>query len=274
MRVDGGVNDVNQRLLTEARRLPAPVDSWMAALAIDVSMILAGKSRTQVAQLWSATGRHLCEIAVNEHYPFNRNSPSDISIEDFSRLFAPNGQLDRFFRDNLQSVVDTSSRPWRWRSGYGKIGTTSDSLDAFERAATIRDAFFATGGASPLLNFDVTPVALDAVSTVVLLGNGEQELTYDHGPVRPYTITWPSSSGSRQARVSFQPSDAGSTLTRTGPWALFRLIDSGARKAAQDRFLVTFSAGNHNATFDIRTGSALNPLTLPALREFRCPKEL
>lgn len=274
LRLDGGINDVNQRLLADARRFPAPVDAWMAALATDVSTIVTGKSRTQVGQLWTATSRRLCEIAVNDHYPFNRNSPSDISIEDFSRLFGPNGQLDRFFRDNLQFVVDTSSRPWRWRSGYGKVGTTSEALEAFERAAAIREAFFATGGASPVLNFDVTPVALDALSTVVLLGNGDQEVTYNHGPVRPYSMTWPSNSGARQARLSFQPSNIGSTMTRTGPWALFRLIDAGTKKVAQDRMLVTFAAGDHSATFDIRTGSALNPLTLPALREFRCPKEL
>ena len=274
LRLNSGINDVNQRLLADARRFPTPVDAWMAALATDVSTIVTGKSRTQVGQLWTATSRRLCEIAVNDHYPFNRNSPADISLEDFSRLFGPNGQLDRFFRDNLQSVVDTSSRPWRWRSGYGKVGATSESLEAFERAATIREAFFATGGASPVLTFDITPVALDALSTVVLLGNGDQEVTYNHGPVRPFAMTWPSNSGARQARLSFQPSNVGSTMTRTGPWALFRLIDAGTKKVAQDRILVTFAAGDHRATFDIRTGSALNPLTLPALREFRCPKEL
>jgi type VI secretion system protein ImpL len=274
LRIDGGLTEANQRLLDEARRLPAPVDTWMAGLATDVSTLVTGTSRAQVAQQWSANSRRLCEVAVNEHYPFSRNSSSDISIEDFSRLFGPNGQFDRFFRENLQTVVDTSSRPWRWRSGYGKVGASSESLEAFERAAMIRDAFFTTGGASPLLNFEVTPVALDGLSTLVLLANGEQEITYNHGPVRPYMMSWPSSAGARQARLSFQPSDAGSTLTRSGQWALFRLIDSGIKRAAQDRILVTFSSGNHSATFDIHTGSALNPLTLPALREFRCPKEL
>jgi type VI secretion system protein ImpL len=273
LRVDGGMNEANQALLTEARRVPVPVDSWMAALATDVSMIAIGKSRNHAAQAWSAGGRHLCEIAVNDHYPFNRSAPSDISIEDFTRLFAPNGQLDKFFRENLEPLVDTSSKPWHWRAGFGKVGESSASLDAFERAATIRDAFF-NGGTAPLLNFDVTPVALDAVSTTVLLANGEQEVTYNHGPVRPYTISWPNSTGPRQARLSFQPSDAGSTLTRTGPWALFRLIDAGTKQVTQDRIQVTFTLHDHSARFDLHTGSALNPLTLPALREFRCPEGL
>lgn len=274
LRVDGGLNEANQALLTEARRLPAPVDSWMAALATDVSTLVTGKSRTQAAQAWSAGGRHLCEIAVNDHYPFNHAAPSDISIEDFTRLFGPNGQLDKFFRDNLEPLVDTSSKPWHWRSGFGKVGESSGSLEAFERAATIRDAFFATGATAPQLNFDVTPVALDAVSTTVLLANGEQEVTYNHGPVRPYTLSWPNSTGPRQARLSFQPSDAGSTLTRTGPWALFRLIDAGAKQVTQDQTQVTFTLHDHSATFNLHTGSALNPLTLPALREFRCPEGL
>jgi type VI secretion system protein ImpL len=274
LRVDGGMNEANQALLTEARRLPAPVDSWMAALSTDVSTIVIGKSRAQAGQTWNAGGKHLCEIAVNDRYPFNRAAPSDISIEDFTRLFGPNGQLDKFFRENLEPLVDTSTTPWHWRAGFGKAGETSESLEAFERAATIRDVFFGTGGAAPQLNFDVTPVALDAVSTTVLLASGEQEVTYNHGPVRPYTISWPNSTGPRQARLSFQPSDAGSTLTRSGPWALFRLIDAGTKQVTQDRTQVTFTLHDHSATFDLRTGSALNPLTLPALREFRCPEGL
>ena len=274
LRVDGGMNEANQALLTEARRVPAPIDSWMAALSTDVSTIVIGKSRAQAAQTWSTGGRHLCEIAVNDRYPFNRAAPSDISIEDFTRLFGPNGQFDKFFHENLEPLVDTSTKPWHWRAGFGKVGETSESLEAFERAATIRDVFFGTGGTAPLLNFDVAPVALDATSTTVLLANGEQEVSYNHGPVRPYTISWPNSTGPRQARLSFQPSDAGSTLTRSGPWALFRLIDAGTKQITQDRTQVTFTLHGHSATFDLRTGSALNPLTLPALREFRCPEEL
>jgi type VI secretion system protein ImpL len=271
LRVDGGMNEANQALLTEARRLPAPLDSWMAALSTDVSTIVIGKSRAQATQAWSAGGRHLCEIAVNDRYPFNRAAPSDISIEEFTRLLGPNGQLDKFFRENLEPLVDTSSKPWHWRAGFGRVGETSESLEAFERAATIRDVFFGTGGTAPQLRFDVTPVALDAISTTVLLANGEQEVSYNHGPVRPYTLSWPNSTGPRQARLSFQPSDAGSTLTRSGPWALFRLIDAGTKQATQDRTQVTFTLHDHSATFDLNSGSALNPLTLPALREFRCP---
>jgi type VI protein secretion system component VasK len=42
----------------------------------------------------------------------------------------------------------------------------------------------------------------------------------------------------------------------------------------QDRTQVTFTLHDHSATFDLRTGSALNPLTLPALRDFHCPEGL
>jgi type VI secretion system protein ImpL len=274
LRVDGSLNEANERLLAEARRLPAPVDSWMAGLSTDISALAVGKSRAETAQLWRANNRQLCELAVDDHYPFKRTSPSDISIDDFSKLFGPNGQLDQFFRENLQPLVDTSSRPWRWRAAYGQTGETSESLDAFERAATIREAFFTAGGTSPSLNLEIKPIALDDQSTLVLLANGDQEVTYDHGPVRSYSMGWPANGSAHQARVSFQPSDAGSTLTRTGPWALFRLIDNGARKVVEDRVRVIFTLGSHNATFDVYSGSALNPLMLPALRDFRCPKEL
>ena len=41
-------------------------------------------------------------------YPFAPGSTNDIPLDDFAKLFAAGGLLDKFFNDNLQTFVDTS----------------------------------------------------------------------------------------------------------------------------------------------------------------------
>ena len=62
-----------------------------------------------------------------------------------------------------------------------------------------------------------------------------------------------------------------STLERNGAWSLFRLIDGGSPKRQGDWIVANFIVGGMDLQYRFRAGSVNNPLTLPALREFRCP---
>jgi type VI secretion system protein ImpL len=140
-------------------------------------------------------------------------------------------------------------------------------------ASRIRDALFASGS-TPSARFEIVPIALDAGATQVLLEVDGQVVTYAHGPQVPVQMQWPGT-GPRQARLSFQPQGPDTSIVMDGAWAFFRLIDRGVPASMdRDRFQVTFSAGGHSATFEIRAGSVFNPFTLPELHKFRCPGRL
>ncbi|MDR3494055.1 MAG: type VI secretion IcmF C-terminal domain-containing protein, partial [Ancalomicrobiaceae bacterium] len=61
---------------------------------------------------------------------------------------------------------------------------------------------------------------------------------------------------------------------KTGTWALFRLLDQSHVTKSTDRLIVTITGSNRNFQYQFNVGSLLNPLTLPALREFNCPTSL
>lgn len=62
-----------------------------------------------------------------------------------------------------------------------------------------------------------------------------------------------------------------SVLERQGAWSLFRMLDAGAPARQGDRIVATFIVGGVSLQYRFGAGSVHNPLTLPALREFRCP---
>ena len=212
-----------------------------------------------------------CTAALNGRYPLDRASRTDVNLDDFSRLFAPGGMIDAFFQAHLRELVDTSRRPWRMAGA--DIGIAEGSLRQFEHAAMIRDALFA-GGGGPSARFEITPVGLDASAVRVLLVVDGQSLEYAHGAPRPTAMQWPGP-GAGLSRLSFAPQlpDGSSSVSHTGPWSLFRLLDQGRVQGTglPDRFSVTLGVGGRTATFDVRVGSVFNPFTLTALERFRCP---
>jgi type VI secretion system protein ImpL len=65
-----------------------------------------------------------------------------------------------------------------------------------------------------------------------------------------------------------------STLERNGAWSLFRMIDAGSPAKRGDRVVATFLVGGRELQYQFSAGSVQNPLSLPALRDFRCPNRI
>jgi type VI secretion system protein ImpL len=262
-------------MATTTTRLPEPVASWLAPVASGVSALRVGGTRTRIDALWKSDVLPLCRQALANRYPFEAGT-SDVTLADFTRLFAPGGLIDQFFKTHLLPFVDTSGSSWRnQRVDNVDLGLSAGALAQFQRADKIRNAFFPTGGSVPQVAFELTPQTLSAEATQVLLEVDGQTMTYAHGPARAQPMQWPGQ-GAGQARVVFTPQQSGSTLSATGPWALFRLLDAAVvqRAAASDRFTVTFTAGGRSAAFEVRAGSVINPFALPELKAFQCPGSL
>jgi type VI secretion system protein ImpL len=266
---EGGLNDANQKLLSESRQEPEPVQTWLSGLTSDVSNVTSGTAKTAIEQAWNGTNAQLCAAATSGRYPFSRGAESEISVDDFSRLFGPNGMLDTFFNQNLRQNVNMASHPWKWQA-TGTSPVSAAFLLAFEHADAIRQAFFGAGG-NASFHYQISPDSLDSAATNETLDIGGQTLTYAHGPVRPTGFVWPAP-GNDGVRLDVEPAAPGSVATFSGIWGPFRLFDSGNIYArTRDGFTVSFPIGSHSVSYVVQSESALNPFTLRDLRAFRCP---
>ncbi|KAA6187359.1 type VI secretion system membrane subunit TssM [Thiohalocapsa marina] len=258
-----------------AGELPDPVSRLLTTLAQDSADIVSGGMRAQLNRLWTAEVLPFCREAIHDRYPFDRDSPRETTLHDFGRMFGPGGLLDAFFKENLGPLADTSGPQWRW-IGSG-IGIPEEVLAQFQRAAVIREAFFLSGGKLPSIQFDLTPRALDAEIKQFILDLGGQIVDYRQGPMVTYPLQWPSPTAPGRVRMVFVDTlGARPTLTFSGPWAWFRLLDTASIRATsqQELFRVGFQLAGHNANFDLRAVSVRNPFNLNALRGFRCPDRL
>ena len=257
-----------------ANRLEGPIQRWSSQISSGSSGITADGTRASINAKWQAQVLPFCTQALDNRYPFNRRAQADVAMQDFARLFSPNGLIDGFFNENLREYVDVRARPWAWkRVNDADLGISQAVLTQFQYAAEIRDAFFA-GGPQPSVRFQITPEALDPKAQEVTLDIDGQEVKFAHNAApKPVAITWPGGVGS--ARVVLQPvvNNTSNAITRNGPWAWYRLLSAAEvrRTNVSDRNRVIFSVGGRIAIFQLQSGSVLNPFALPALSKFSCP---
>jgi type VI secretion system protein ImpL len=272
----GGDTTAVLRFQEAAGRIDGPIQRWAAQITNSSLGINADGTRSSINARWQSDVLPFCVQALENRYPFDKNSKADVAIQDFSKLFGPGGLIDTFFTENLIKHVDTRARPWAWKSVNGtELGISDAVIVQMQYAAEIRDAFF-NGNPEPSVNFQLTPEALDPNANKVTLEIDGQTVEFSHsqGVPRPEPITWPGSVGS--ARVVFQPpvQNIGNAITRDGPWGWFRLLSAAEirRTNVSDRTRVIFNIGGRIAIFRMQSGSALNPFSLPALSKFSCPK--
>ena len=262
------------RLRTEARRQPEPLKSWLTALSGGSRALAATSARSELASRYADSVLLECRRMIDGRYPFDRNSNSDVAIDDFGRVFGYGGIFDTFFNDNLAAFVDRSASQWRLKSGAG-VRLSTAALRQFQQAELIRESYFQRGSAQPEMRVTVVPNRLDAdVSRFVFEVDG-QSYSYQHGPQREWSVTWPGD-GLGSARIMFEEASGGRpTVVEEGPWALFRLLDgSVVSKVSDIQYAIALTAGGRTAEVIMQTRSVRSPMTKRDLYNFQCPSAL
>ena len=111
------------------------------------------------------------------------------------RLFAPGGLIDGFFNTQLRPYVLTSGKVWQLQPA---------DLAQFQRAATIRDLFFAGGSATPTVRFDITLLSPDAGVRQAIFDFDGTAIVSIHGPPRVTQIIWPGQHRMQSVRLVFE----------------------------------------------------------------------
>ncbi|MCB2261653.1 MAG: type VI secretion system membrane subunit TssM [Candidatus Thiosymbion ectosymbiont of Robbea hypermnestra] len=263
-----------EAVMRNARSLPAPLADWLTDLAQDSANMVSGDLQAELNRLWKADVLPLCRRATHDRYPFRLASKAEIPLKDFGQLFGPNGGLDRFFKENFSSLVDTTTDPWRW-IGEDQ-GISGEALAQFQRAATIREAFFGAAGSDLAIEFKLEAVDMDSQAKQFILDLEGQVITFRHEPGRSWRLKWPVPAGTGRVRLSFLDlTDQEYSVTEYGSWAWFRLLDRATLKKIDDElYRVTFRTGDLRVTFDLDALSVRNPFGVTELRRFRCPTRL
>jgi type VI secretion system protein ImpL len=272
-------------LRNNASRMPPPFSDMLRGAAAEFEGSIAASTAGQLLQSLRDQVTPVCQQTITNRYPFVRGSNQEVPLGDFSKLFSPNGVIDKFFTQFLAPYADTSRPDWTWRkeSPVGR-SLSPDTLKQFQNAAYIRDAFFQTGGSMPQVSLAIKPprapgpgvdIKTEIGGTIIASPSAPAAATAFSAPSPPSstatpTVQWPGPSARTAISVSSETGPP-SVLERIGPWSLFRMLEAGSLTAKGETASASFIVAGTELSYQISTGSVRNPLNLATLREFRCP---
>lgn len=264
--------DAENRLRAEAARMPQPVRAVLEALVSQASQQIAGGTRSSASASVKGGVGQTCAAVISGRYPFTRGAQQDVQANDFAQVFAPGGLMDDTFQKNLAPFVDTSKSTWMPRPGAeGAAAGSAADLKQFQRAAVIRDAFFAPGNRAMKFDLIVRVVQLGGAEKVELDIDGQNVLA-SPGNDGLKRVSWPGVRGTNQVRLIIGKNGA-PIVAVDGTWALHRLIDRGQVQPGTppEHLLVNFNVNGQTIGIRFEAQSARNPLRLQELEGFACP---
>jgi type VI secretion system protein ImpL len=264
-----------EELRVAAMQLPPPIATIVGQFGAKGEAAASAEAGQELARRYETEVIAPCRQLIAGRYPFDPKG-SDLAVADFTTMFGPSGVFDTFFRNRLDSLVDTSINPWRWKEGAGGIGAKV-RLSQFQAAERIRQTYFPAGSQGPQVRFSLVPEYLDRGvehrTQRFSLDIDGQSIQYRYESPRAQALVWPGPSPGQAAVLFEESGGAGTSQSYRGPWALFHLLDTGTiqPQAQSDvRYLVSFTTGSHNVGLTLEAASVRNPFARNDLRSFRC----
>lgn len=262
------------QLQLQARNSAPPLNRWLTEIASNSRGAVFGELREGINRAWSSEVAGFCRQAATGRYPFSRDSSREITLNDFARLFGPNGLIANFQREHLGNFIASKGRRWSWQKFPGMDESFSTAaLTQLRRADRIRRAFFGSGGKDPSISFGLTPVYLDANVRRISIEIDQAAFQYRHGPARVFPVTWPADTGVESSlRFEFQD-DSGEAIARTirGQWSLFRFLDETRREmVTSENTNFTLEYKGRKTVWQLKSQGIENPFGDDVFANFSC----
>ncbi|WP_156437652.1 MULTISPECIES: type VI secretion system membrane subunit TssM [unclassified Sphingomonas] len=254
-----------------ANSMPAPAAIWIKAVASDANVALGGARLAQMGAALNASFGDQCTGTLTRAFPVQPAATAELSIPDFQRFFAPQGQFAKFVGEQLAGYIDTTAPEWRALDNAGEVGLTEANVRALQAANSVTRTFFASDPNAARLAYQIEPVALAGASAVKLTIDG-QTLNFDGKVPVPVTFDWP---GTGDAAVEFTVADSGAPQVRSWPgqWAVFRMMKAAAIKPGASPVIGEGSLTQAGARFNfrVRTFGGTNPFVVDPFVKIACP---
>lgn len=259
-----------------AANQPEPVNRLLQKLADESWRVLLDQAVAELERGWYRDVYQPFQQTLARHYPFSPEAGRDAALQDFERFFAPDGVLATFYQDNLKLFLEDHPEQIGDARRAGLV--RRDVLESLAKAEQIRQAFFTRSGSLDL-EFALEPLNLSANKRRSVVNVDGQLVEFSHGPRQSIPLVWPNTlRDSVESRITLVPvkvNRSPRSLSGTGPWALFRLLDkatiTGVSSTAVD---VKFTVDDGEMRYRLHAASNTNPFTQQLLEGYRLPRSL
>ena len=264
-------------LSQQEQHLPAALRRWLHQIDQSTWRLIEKHALSYINTAWRTQIYHQFTELCQGHYPFDRHANAEVSIQDFTHLFAQDGSFELFFKHYLTPFINTDNEQWALLThNHFQLHLTSQCIHLFHLIHTLNHHIFDDNN-HLRLGLTIRPLTLAKSAAAVTLSLGSQQLRYQHGPQQSITVNWPMADSEPVSQISL--TDFHHHTYRhhyEGAWSLFKLFNSPISIMTKHHSNNTWTTvlGQHRATFCISHAETLNALHLLDLSSIRVPPTL
>lgn len=248
-----GLQERQPDLLAESiAEAPLALQPLLQGLLVASRTGMRQQRQLMLNRLWRTSVAASCRTDLNGRYPFEQQAEHEVSLANFNRIFAPEGELEGFL---AQAGEEIPANGW------------------FTRSEQLRRFFFSGEDKQAAFNLSVRPLRMHPDIDSFILTDGEQTLRYAHGPILPVEFRWPAraaKSGLR-AQVVLHNGEI-RHVSVAGQWAWFRLFDQAIEPNDAGGKTLTLDFSGYPVTLALMPPEGQTPDDL--LRGLSCPEEI
>lgn len=256
-----------------SKTAPQPINQWLNSLADQTWQILLNQSADYITAAYQQNIMPFYAHKINDHYPINKKSPTEISLKDFAIFFGPTGILSQFTDQYIRDFVDTSSQTWAWNTKQGlKIPLSKELLKQLQIADNIKNIFFDNDVVNT--KFSLKTQALQPIVKHMSINIDEQQAVFNKNQHLASQFNWLGKRPFHAVYITMTGIDSTkNSRAETGPWAIFKLIDQSLIKeeALEKQIYLALDLKGYGARCVIGSDGAVNPFSQQLLPSFYLP---
>ena len=246
----------------EVSPLPSPVSRWLPRSAGNGTGKMISHGKQHISEQYSSQVYPFYRDRLVNKYPFNPNAATDVALSDFEEFFRAGGILDQFQSEYIAPFVTTnpSGRGYQLKRIDGAtVSISPELMESLYQAREIRKRLFNSRGDTLNSALFIRPNLLGKNLESMSLQYDENNIVYEHGPIKSRKIVWPSESGNADSKFQLIDLDNNTvvSLAAQGQWALFKLFGRmRSIPSGLDEVIVEYSNKENKGSFILSGTSA------------------
>ncbi len=269
-------NDPLLAFSKQAVNFPQPMNSWANQLSTEIWQQMLSQSQTFINQQWQQQIVSFYQQRLQGKYPISNNAFGQISLQDFTDFFAPNGLIEQFREKYLDPFIKKDHQQWTLKkfNGYS-FPIHHQTLLQLQLASYITKMFFPHENQKLAIHFTLQPLALEPIVKLFKLEINNKQSIFDQDQA-PHlsSFIWPGNDESNAVTLNFTTINGDvDRKTYAGPWALFKALQVSQLSPTSDpkKFALTFDLNGNSAKYLLNADFTLNPFIANVVNEFNLP---
>ncbi|WP_072680133.1 type VI secretion system membrane subunit TssM [Arcobacter sp. LA11] len=238
--------------------LPIHVKKWYRQILITNWRLILKYAKSYVNIKYKEDVLSFYNERIKNKYPIaNKEANNYIKLEDFSDFFKKDGILDTFHKNYISNFVriQANANAYNLKNIDGNMMNIQKSyMQAILNAHKLKKVFFKNNGSLGFVA-SIKPHVLGSNLATMELSYDDDNILYEHGPIKSKKIIWPAQSLNTVVKFNLYDLTNNPVVENylDNEWALFKLLDKfNKQSSSADSVILKYDQDEYSGSFYLK----------------------